>query len=141
MKHLVCPSCGAVNRADPGRLAQASCGKCGLPLAGGHAPLHLNTALMDKLLSRDELPLLVDFWAPWCGPCKMMAPAFEQAAAILAPGVRLGKVDTEAERQLGARFGIQSIPTLVLFTGGRERDRVSGAMPAQQIVSWVRSRI
>lgn len=141
MNTLVCPSCSAVNRADPTRLTQAVCGKCGLPLAGGHAPLHLDPASLDKYLTRDALPLLVDFWAPWCGPCRMMGPAFEQAAALIGPGVRLGKVNTEEQRELGARFGVQSIPTLVLFQGGREIARQSGAMPAQQIVSWVRQQL
>jgi len=139
MKHLVCPSCTAVNRVDPARLAKAVCGKCAKPLAGG--VLHLNAPTLDALLARDELPLLVDFWAPWCGPCKSMAPAFEQAAGILGPGVRLGKVDTQAEQALGARFRIQSIPTLALFVGGREVDRIMGARPAQEIVNWVRQHL
>lgn len=85
--------------------------------------------------------VLVDFWAPWCGPCRMMAPAFEQAAALLGPGLRLGKVNTEEHQALGARLGVQSIPTLVLFQGGRETARQSGAMPAQQIVAWVRQQL
>jgi thioredoxin 2 len=141
MNTLVCPTCFAVNRADPARLAQAVCGKCGLPLAGGHAPLHLDPASFERFLTRDGLPLLVDFWAPWCGPCRMMAPAFEQAAALLGPGLRLGKVNTEEHQALGARLGVQSIPTLVLFQGGRETARQSGAMPAQQIVAWVRQQL
>jgi len=140
MKHLICPSCHAVNRADENRLAQAVCGKCSKPLLGGGV-LHLDAPLLDRLLARDELPLLVDFWAPWCGPCKMMAPAFEEAARLLGPGVRLGKVDTEREKALGARFQVQSIPTLALFKGGREVDRMSGAMPAKDIVAWTRSRL
>jgi thioredoxin 2 len=128
-----------VNRVDESRLEKAVCGKCARPLAGG--VLHLDGPLLDGLLAKDGLPLLVDFWAPWCGPCKMMAPAFEEAARLLGPGVRLGKVDTQAEQALGARFLVQSIPTLVLFAGGREVDRISGAMPARDIVQWAKSRL
>lgn len=135
MKHILCPTCTAVNRVDDARLAQAVCGKCAKPLAGAQV-LHLDANLLDALLAKDGLPLLVDFWAPWCGPCKMMAPAFEAAAQQLAPGVRLGKVDTEANPALGARFGVQSIPTLVLFRNGVEVGRLSGARPAGDIVNW-----
>ena len=139
MKHILCPDCHAVNRVDDARLGQAVCGKCAKPLVGG--VLHLDAPLLQNLLTRDGLPLLVDFWAPWCGPCRMMAPAFEEAARLLAPGVRLGKVDTEQEQALGARFQVQSIPTLVLFQNGREIARLPGARPAKEIVDWTRSHL
>jgi thioredoxin 2 len=139
MKHVYCPSCSAVNRVDPDRLAKAVCGKCAKPLTGG--VLHLNATTLDGLLARDELPLVVDFWAPWCGPCRQMAPAFEQAAGLMGPGVRFGKVDTEAEQALGARFAVQSIPTVALFVGGREVDRIMGARGASDIVNWVKQRL
>lgn len=141
MKNIVCPSCWAVNRADPQRLERAVCGKCGLPLAGGHAPLHLDATGLERLLLRDSLPLLVDFWAPWCGPCRVMGPAFEQAAGLLGPTVRLGKVNTEEQQALGARYGVQSIPTLILFRDGRELARQSGAVRAGDIVTWTRSAL
>jgi thioredoxin 2 len=140
MKHLLCPSCQALNRADETRLAQAVCGKCAQPLAGGGV-LHLDATLLDLLLAKDGLPLLVDFWAPWRGPCKMMAPAFDEAARLLGPGVRLAKIDTQSHQALGARFQVQSIPTLALFKNGREADRVSGAMSAKDIVAWTKSRL
>ena len=140
MKNIVCPSCSAVNRADENRLKKAVCGKCATPLTGGGV-LHMDAALFDKMLTRDGLPLVVDVWAPWCGPCRAMAPAFEEAAAQLAPGVRLGKVDTEKEQALGARFHVQSIPTLVIFQDGRELDRLPGARSAKDIVAWVRERL
>jgi thioredoxin 2 len=139
--HLVCPHCHAVNRLPAARLGQApNCGQCHLPLFDAH-PLELDAATFGKHISRNDIPVLVDFWAPWCGPCKMMAPQFAQAAALLEPQVRLAKVDTEAEQALGAQYGIRSIPTLALFRGGREIARQPGAMGAQDIVNWVRAQL
>lgn len=137
--HLVCPHCHAVNRVPAARLGQQpNCGHCHRPLFDGH-PVELTQATFDKHISRGDIPVLVDFWAPWCGPCKMMAPQFAHAAQLLEPRVRLAKVDTEAEQALGARYGIRSIPTLTLFRGGREVARQAGAMGAQGIVRWVRT--
>jgi len=139
--HLVCPHCHAINRVPAARLGQApNCGQCHRPLFDAH-PLELTAATFDKHISRNDIPLLVDFWAPWCGPCKMMAPQFAQAAGLLEPQVRMAKVNTEAEQGLGAQYGIRSIPTLALFRGGREIARQPGAMGAQDIVNWVRSQL
>jgi len=139
--HLVCPQCHAINRVPAARLGQApNCGQCHRPLFDAH-PLELTAATFDKHISRNDIPLLVDFWAPWCGPCKMMAPQFAQAAGLLEPQVRMAKVNTEAEQGLGAQYGIRSIPTLALFRGGREIARQPGAMGAQDIVNWVRSQL
>jgi thioredoxin 2 len=140
-RHIVCPHCHAVNRVPTDRLAQApKCGQCHQPLFSGH-PVALTVATFGKHIQRSDIPVLVDFWAPWCGPCKMMAPQFEQAARLLEPRVRLAKVDTEAEQQLGAQFGIRSIPTLALFSGAREIARQPGAMGAQDIVRWVQTHL
>jgi thioredoxin 2 len=139
--HVVCPHCHAVNRVPAERLGQApQCGQCHRPLFDGH-PVELDTASFQRHVERSDIPLLVDFWAPWCAPCRMMAPQFVQAAALLEPGVRLAKVNTEAEQVLGARHGIRSIPTLALFRGGREMARQAGAMGAQEIVRWVRGQL
>ena len=139
--HLVCPHCHAINRLPTARLGQApSCGQCHRPLFDAH-PLELTQATFAKHLSRNDIPVLVDFWAPWCGPCKMMAPQFAQAAQLLEPQVRLAKVNTEAEQGLGAQYAIRSIPTLALFRGGREIARQPGAMGAQDIVRWVRAQL
>ena len=139
--HIVCPHCVAVNRIPAARLGEGpNCGKCHRALFTHH-PVELTAATFERHISRNDIPVVVDFWAPWCAPCQMMAPQFVQAAGQLEPGVRLAKVDTEAEQALGARYGIRSIPTLAMFRGGREVDRQAGAMGAVDIVRWVQSRV
>jgi len=138
---VVCPHCAAPNRVAAARLAdQGKCGKCKQVLFAGH-PVELNAANFDAHTGRSELPVVVDFWAPWCGPCRSMAPAFEQAARDLEPKVRLAKLNTENEPELAARFAIRSIPTLAIFQGGREIARQSGAMDAGSLARWIRSHI
>ena len=137
---VVCPRCNAANRVAAERLADgATCGKCKASLFAGE-PLELTTANFDIHVARSDIPLLVDFWAPWCGPCRSMAPAFAEAARQLEPAFRLEKVNTEDEQQLAARFGIRSIPTLALFRNGREVARQAGAMDASALMRWVRSQ-
>jgi len=138
---LVCPNCGAVNRVPAERLGDnPKCGKCGgavLPAA----PIVLTAATFERFITRDGLPVLVDFWAPWCGPCKQFAPTFSQMAGQYGGQGRFVKVDTEAEQSLAARYNIRSIPTLAIFKGGRELDRVSGALAGPQLAAWLRQRL
>jgi thioredoxin 2 len=139
--HVVCPHCHTTNRIDGDQLGSApDCGSCHRALFTGQ-PVNLSATEFDRHITRSQLPVLVDFWAPWCGPCRMMAPAFEQAARELEPRVRLVKVNTEEAQGLGARLNIRSIPTLALFVGGREVARQAGAMGAPDIVRWTQGQL
>ncbi|HEU4529997.1 MAG TPA: thioredoxin TrxC [Steroidobacteraceae bacterium] len=137
--HIVCPHCSTTIRVPDERLSDAPrCGKCHEPLFVGK-PVELSGADFDQHLQRSDVPIVVDFWAPWCGPCVMMAPHYESAAGRLEPGYRLAKLNTEDVPQIAARYGIRSIPTMIVFRGGQEVARHSGAIGAEQIVQWVRS--
>ena len=137
--HIVCPHCHTTNRIQRAQLGQqADCGHCHQPLFVGE-PVALDADSFAKQIGRNQIPVVVDFWAPWCGPCRTMAPGFAQAARQLEPQVRFAKLDTEAHPQVAAPFHIRSIPTMVVFKDGREVQRISGALPPGEIVRWVQS--
>lgn len=137
-KTLTCLACGQLNRVPEARLsAGAKCGKCGEGLVTGHAR-DVDPAILEKAKKNDDLPLVVDFWAPWCGPCRMMGPEYAKAAGVLAGQARLVKLDTQKHQSTGGRYGIRGIPTMVAFERGKEKKRQSGAMQCGQIVGWVR---
>lgn len=137
--NVVCSKCAAVNRIPVSRVAEHPvCGKCKAPLLSGY-PEALDDSVFAAFVSRNQLPVVVDFWAPWCGPCRMMAPEFEKAAASLKGRVMFGKLNTDECQRSAAPLGISGIPTMILFAGGREMARTSGAMNAAAIVTWIRS--
>lgn len=141
MLHIVCPACASVNSLPSARLtAGPKCGKCKNTLFNGK-PVELAGDTFEKHISRSDIPVVVDFWADWCGPCKMMAPAFANAAAKLEPMVRFAKLNTEKEQAIAQQFRIMSIPTLVIFKGGREIARQSGALDINSLVSWVKAHV
>ncbi|MBB3332107.1 thioredoxin 2 [Halomonas campaniensis] len=136
---LGCPHCGALNRVSQARLNDGpKCGKCKQALFTGE-PVALTSANFRPLVERSELPVVVDFWAGWCGPCKMMAPIFAEAARELEPRLRFAKLDTEAESALAGRYGIRSIPTLIVFRNGQELARQPGVLQGPQLRAWLRS--
>jgi len=139
--HVVCPHCHTANRLPAERLGHApNCGQCKSPLFAGR-PVELDATNFDRHVGPSDLPVVVDFWAPWCGPCRTMAPAFAEAALKLEPNCRLAKVNTEEVQALAARFGIRSIPTLAIFRNGREIARQAGAMDSASLLRWVRSHL
>ena len=139
--HFVCPHCDTVNRILAERLnQQPRCGQCKAMLFTGR-PLELTGQNFKRHITRNDIPVVVDFWAAWCGPCKIMAPSYAQAAVTVEPRIRLAKLDTEREQAIAAQFDIRSIPTLVLFKSGREIARMAGAMSTTDIARWINSHL
>jgi thioredoxin 2 len=139
--HVVCPHCNAVNRVPDERLGDSPvCGKCGRALFNA-APVELSRDSFERHISRNDIPVLVDFWAPWCGPCLSMAPGYEQAARRLEPRVRVAKLNTEGAQDVATGYAIRSIPTLALFKGGREIARQAGAMDMHGVLAWVSGKL
>ena len=140
-KHVVCPGCLTTNRVPLDKLASGGvCGKCGKPLFN-KKPIELTSGNFNKIIANNELPVMVDFWAPWCGPCKMMAPVFEQAAQQLEPDMLLAKLNTENEQSIAARYGIRSIPTIAIFRGGRVVAQQAGAMDLRSLTNWANAQL
>jgi len=138
---VVCANCATINRVPRARLGEdPKCGSCGKALLPG-TPFELDKANFDRHMASNDLPLVVDFWAPWCGPCRMMAPVYEQTAARVAPDVRLAKLDTDQAPDVAARFAIRGIPTLIAFRNGREIARQSGALDLPSLLRWIKTNV
>ena len=139
--HIVCPYCDGTNRIPSDKTPnEAKCGRCKKSILDT-TPIELSTKNIDQHIKKNDIPVIIDFWAPWCGPCKMMAPNFEQASRNFRARVRFAKVNTEEQQSIAGRFNIRSIPTLILFKDGKEIDRVSGALDANQLTQWINSKI
>ncbi len=138
MTNIVCSACGATNRVGQGKdLNTGKCGKCGVALFLGR-PADTSGAIVEKHIARSDIPVLVDVWAPWCGPCRVMGPQFEAAARAAEPDIRFVKLNSDENQELAGRLGIRGIPTMILFKDGKEAGRVSGAMSSADILAWVR---
>jgi thioredoxin 2 len=138
---IVCPKCSTPNRVPEERLADGgTCGKCRNALFNG-TPAELTSGNFKRFISQTDIPVVIDFWAPWCEPCKAMAPAFAQAAKEIEPNARLAKIDTQAHQQVAAQYNIRSIPTIIVFKKGKEVARTSGALPASQLKKWIAQSI
>ena len=136
--HIVCPECNGTNKI-PKSADNPKCGRCKTELYQS-TPLDLNSDNYNQHLQKNDIPVVVDFWAPWCGPCQSMAPNFKKAAESFKGRVRFAKLNTEAEQAIAGEKGIRSIPTLILYKNGQEVDRVSGALDQQSLISWVKSK-